>query len=699
MSLRRVLPSLVLLALPALAAAQTSPFLPDPLFRDLVGEISGDRAFESVRQLSHFHRTEGSRDFFAAAEWIRGAAEAAGLEDVKLVRQKWKGHGWSCLSGSAWLVEPERLKLGDYGDVPLVIADQSRTTHATAELVDVGSGTADADYAGKDVKGRIVLASGSPSKVQEQAVWKRGALGLVSYASNRPSAFDAPDQIAWGRLPYEARDVEGVKDGTPSAFAVMLSPRRGDELRQRVLAAEKPLKLKVDIEAHYPELREQAYVEAWIRGSEIRDQQIVLTAHIQEEKTSANDDGSGCGSMLEIGRSLAKLIREGRVPRPRRDIRFWWVNELDSQPQLFREDPQEPRRMLLNINQDMVGARQSWGGRVQYASRSPWSLPHALDDVMESVLGMVRDGNTSLLSLGGTTTPFFRREVLAQKGSREPFHARMLPYFAHSDHHAFTTARVGVPATALISWPDQYIHSTGDDLESIDATQLQRNALLVAGVALHFARAGDDDAAALAAYVGASARRRIAGDLATGIAHLVEAPSAGRDAAYRAARGLVHQSNLKERGAVASLRRLAGRGRAAELVGELQARIEDQEGADLEALERAYVAVASRNPPNVEPSRAEREMMAKVYVPTADIGTWIDAMADRIKPVSGLHPVMQFEVMNFADGRRSAYEVYEAVAAQALSAGRFYYGEVKPESVIEALERGVKAGAFSLKSR
>jgi len=27
--------------------------------------------------------------------------------------------------------------------------------------------------------------------------------------------------------------------------------------------------------------------------------------------------------------------------------------------------------MLLAINQDMVAARQSWGGRVQYASRLP----------------------------------------------------------------------------------------------------------------------------------------------------------------------------------------------------------------------------------------------------------------------------------------------------------------------------------------
>ena len=41
-------------------------------------------------------------------------------------------------------------------------------------------------------------------------------------------------------------------------------------------------RLKVDIEAAFRTPPEQAYVEGWIRGSEIHDQQIVLTAHIQE---------------------------------------------------------------------------------------------------------------------------------------------------------------------------------------------------------------------------------------------------------------------------------------------------------------------------------------------------------------------------------------------------------------------------------
>jgi hypothetical protein len=685
--------------LAATAAAQTSPFVPEALYRDLVNEISGDRAYENVRHLTHFHRPGGSAGFFAAAEWIRQAAEAAGLEDVKLVRQKWDGHDWTCVSGEAWLVEPEEVKLASYGAVAVSIADNSRTTHLTAELVDVGTGTAEDDYKGKDVKGRIVLASGPVATVHREAVWKRGAAGVLSHMTNRPDPVDAPDQVAWGRLPYESRSVEGVKDGMASTFAVMISPRRGRALQKQMAAAgAKPFRAKVDIESTSPAAQEQAYVEGWIRGSEIHDQQVVLTAHIQEEMTSANDDGSGCGNVLEIGRALTRLIKDGKLPRPRRDIRFWWVNEFASEQQFFRENAAEARKMLLDINQDMVGARQSWGGRVQYASRLPWSVPHALDDVMESALTMVRDGNTSLLTTRGTTKPIpYTREIVAVKGSREPFHARMVPYYDSTDHHAFTPAPIGVPGTSLTNWPDEFIHSTGDDLENIDATQLERNAVVVAAVALYFARAGDEDAPALAAYVASRGRARAAADVATAIAHLGAAPSASRAAAFRQARNLVQQSHRKELQAIGSVRRLAGRGRGNDAVAQASQQMEDALREDLHALERAWGWVAGGPLPNVQPTREERTLESKVFVPVGDVGAWYDAMS-KVPPVEGLHSMMRFEVYNFADGRRNALEIYDAVAAEALSAGEWYYGEVKAADVVEALERAARAGAFTVKT-
>ena len=696
----RTMIAVLALAAPAAALAQSSPFLPDARLRALVNEISGDRSYEHVRHLSHFHRTGGSRDFFAAAEYLRGAAAAAGLEDVALIRQKWDGHGWSCRSGEAWLLDPQPAKLADYGEVAVGIADHSRTTHATAELVDVGAGTSEKDYTGREVKGRIVLASGSLSTVVREAVWKRGALGIVSSMTNRPDAIDAPDQVAWGQVPYEARSIEGVKDGTPGAFAVMISPRRGLSLQKQLAAAGTPLRVKVDIEADYPEKPEQAMVEAWIRGSEIHDQQIVLTAHIQEEMTSANDDGSGCANLLEIGRALARLIKDGTLPRPRRDIRFWWVNELSSQPRYFRDHPDEPKKLLLDINQDMVGARQSWGGRVQYASRLPWSLPHPLEDVMESVLGAVRDGNTSYLSNRGTGQPQpYLKEITATKGSREPFAAQMVPYFDSTDHHAFTPRQVGVPATSLTNWPDEYIHSTGDDLENIDATQLERNAVVVAAVSLYFATLADDDVPGLAAYVAARGRARLAADTATAVAHVVQAAPDARAAAWRAGWNVLRQSVAKEQAALASLRRLAGRGRVGELLQSAARRLEGELGSELDALERGYMALTGQNLPNVDLAKDEREMADKVFVPLAEAAAFEDALEHMASAGSRLHPMMRFETLNFADGRRSAWEVYEAVAAEALSGGEWYFGTVTPADVLAVLEAGAKAGAFTVRKR
>ena len=698
----RALPSLlaaVLCVLPRPSSAQTSPFLPDAVHRALVEEISGDRAFESIRHLTHFHRTAGSRDFFAAAEYLRQAATAAGLEDVRLVRQKWDEHGWSCLSGEAWLMAPDEIKLAAYGEVAVSVADHSRTTHVVADLVDVGAGTSAEDYKGREVRGKVVLASGPVAAAHQEAVWRRGALGVLSHATNRPEAVDAPEQVAWGRLPYEARGIDGVKDGTPAAFAVMISPRRGRWLQRRAASAPAALRVKIDIETEYPAVQEQAYVEGWIRGTETHDQQVVLTAHIQEEMTSANDDGSGCANLLEMGRALTRLMREGKLPRPRRDIRFWWVNELSSQPQYFRENPGEARRMLASINQDMVGARQSLGGRVQYASRLPWSLPHALEDVMESVLTAVRDGNTSLLTQRGTPLPQpFTREVLSVKGSREPFHARMVPYYGNTDHHALVGAPISVPATSLTNWPDEFIHSTGDDLDQVDATQLERNALVATGVAWFFATAGEDEAASLAAYVAARGQARLAQDLATAVAHLAQASAAERPAAFRRARGLVRQAHEREKAALASVRRMVPRGRAAELVTQDTARLEDGLAPALRALERAWTAITGLSLPSVEPSRDEQALDAVVYVPVGDLEAWYAAM-EKVRPVPGLHRMMEFETYNFADGRRTALDVYEAVAAEALAAGPWYYGTVAASDVREALERAARAGAFTTRGK
>jgi hypothetical protein len=318
---------------------------------------------------------------------------------------------------------------------------------------------------------------------------------------------------------------------------------------------------------------------------------------------------------------------------------------------------------------------------------------------MESVLGAIRDGNTSYLANRGTGQPQpFLREVRAVKGAREPFHARMVPYFDSTDHHSFTPRHIGVPGTSLTNWPDQWIHSSADDLENVDATQLERNAVVVAAVAHYFAALEDDDVAALAAYVAARGRARVAGDAATAVAHLVQSRSEERAAAWAEAAALVRETHAKEGRALASLDRLDPAGRAQEIVDGARRQLEGSRRAEIQALEKAYVALTGAPPPAAESDETVRAMARAVYAPGGDAAE-LSRSLRKVEAPSGLHPLMEFEVLNFADGTRTAWEIYEAVTAEALSAGRWYYGAVTPAHVQAVLDSAVKTGALKTRDR
>jgi len=91
-------------------------------------------------------------------------------------------------------------------------------------------------------------------------------------------------------------------------------------------------------------------------------------------------------------------------------------------------------------------------------------------------------------------------------------------------------------------------------------------------------------------------------------------------------------------------------------------------------------------------------MAGKVFVPTGDVAKIQDAQEGLRNAGAGLHAMMRFEVLNFADGKRNAYEVYEAVAAEALAAGEWYYGRVEPDQVLKVLEKATELGLFTVKS-
>jgi hypothetical protein len=98
-----------------------------------------------------------------------------------------------------------------------------------------------------------------------------------------------------------------------------------------------------------------------------------------------------------------------------------------------------------------------------------------------------------------------------------------------------TNGAIGIPGVTFTNWPDEYIHSSDDDLWQIDRTQLQRNAVAVAASALYLANLSEAEVPTLLAVMAGEARERLSHDLATGLARMAEAEATAASAGVRPA--------------------------------------------------------------------------------------------------------------------------------------------------------------------
>jgi len=687
MLLRIAATTVVLFVFTSLLSGQPVPFLSEEEYDWLSNEISGDAAYEHIRHFTQFHRGGGTPGLMEVAKYVERKAREYGLKRVRLIKQDYPRAGWACRYGEIWITSPQIQLLASTNQVRLHLADYSRTAHLQdIALIHVGSGTQEGDYEGKEVEGKIVVAFGSSNQVMRQAVWERGALGIVSYpnpsvAGYPANSLDHPDQIHWGRIPVD--DGEGKK-GT---FGFLLSARQGLQL-VNLLQAEEPVKAQVDIEAEFSDEKWQVMVEAYVPGAEISNQDVVLTGHLQEEKFSANDDSSGCASVLEIGRALTRLIQDGKIQAPRRNIRLWWVTEISSQRQYFADHPEAHRSMMVNINQDMVGANQGQDVlRTQNMTRVPFSNFHFLNDVSESVLEFVIEGNRSNLSvIQAGFQGLYPRPILSKLGTRHRYHAEIIPVHLNSDHMTFSEAPIGVPGITFTNWPDNYIHTSDDDLWNVDPTQLQRNAVAVAMIGYTIAAADKELFGGIAAEVAGRAQQRLGTDYRLALGWI-------NDSEDRYPEGLfqVQEAVKREKQAVASLGEISESDDQEKQITGLMSQLSGT-GENLENGLNRFFKTRWGTAPRI-PDLTEEEQKLYGLRPTLSGGPaeFLEKRRE-VSRVSGLHGVMAFEVAAFVDGERSGLEIFRAVAAEARRAGSHYYGTVEPGEVLEYLGNMEKEG-------
>ncbi|MCA9974573.1 MAG: hypothetical protein KC413_02445, partial [Anaerolineales bacterium] len=153
-------------------------------------EYSGTAAKEDVAAIIRHHRIQASPGYRAAARYVLDELQKAGLEaqietyPANYQTQFWNARSfqeWSAASATLHLIEQEMdaRKLADYREEKIALIQRSVPFQGEAEVVLLADGMEEADYAGLDLAGKIVLTNGSVNRVQQLAVEKFGAIGIL----------------------------------------------------------------------------------------------------------------------------------------------------------------------------------------------------------------------------------------------------------------------------------------------------------------------------------------------------------------------------------------------------------------------------------------------------------------------------------------------------------------------------------------
>lgn len=468
----------------------------DPKVRALLHEeLSGELAKEHVIAITRHHRVQASRGYHEAAEWVLAKLLEYGFDeqhafietfpsDGKIHYQTWQSpSGWHIESGELRMVEPRDERIVGFPEIAMSVVTYSNAGDVTAELLDVGDGTSDADYAKKDVKGKFVLASGYGGAVHRLAVLKYGAAAVICYLADERAA-EHPDMLQYTGMWPKPDELERT------TFGFNLTNRQGVKLKE-LLASGQKVVLHGKVEGPGLEHYVMSVVVAVIDGTLHPEQELLFSAHLDHPKESANDNASGSGAILDIARGLRKLIDDKRLPAPQRTLRFLWVPEWNGTmayidgheevvgPTRWARESGEGSYVLANANLDMVGENTELLHSRLILTKSPLAVPSALDAVIGDMARMVD-----------------ALDVRTPRGSRGTFAWRQTPFSGGSDHMMFLDR--GIPSVMFSHDPDYTHHTSEDTPDKVDPVELERCELISTGALWYLANLSEREALDLA---------------------------------------------------------------------------------------------------------------------------------------------------------------------------------------------------------
>lgn len=385
----------------------------------------------------------------------------------------------SALAQPAWTPVSARVsvvgKPGRGGNRKIPIADFSRPNEVTRMMLPRGvqsfKVTGNAVFKMEEITPGVIFVTDQTVRSVEQEAAKRGAGAVVS-SFLLDYAVDPTGQD---------RHFDAIFDGTVRPGSTMpslyVSPRTAENMLQAKNAGA-TFELIGKVRTKVNELRT---VVASIEGRERPEEVVYVVAHVSG--SGAGDNATGVGGMVEIARSMKRLIAAGTIERPRRSIRFVFGQEAKAGEAVFGKLAGTP---VAAIVADMIGASYSKTGAICLLERgwdpgaivtlrpddhTPWGGGAvAEEDILPNGLSILI--RQALVDVG---------ELSISRGNA-PWSTREHPWEGGSDHDDFLNR--GVAAALVWHFTDFSYATSLDRMIHVDAEELRRTSVAIGAAAL-----------------------------------------------------------------------------------------------------------------------------------------------------------------------------------------------------------------------
>jgi len=346
-----------------------------------------------------------------------------------------------------------------------------------------------------------------------------------------------------------------------------------------------------------------------------------------------------------------------------------WPPEISGTMCYLARHADEIPKMRAAIHMDMVGGDPKITKAILHLTRTPASLPSFVNDVAAVFGEYVLDG-----ARRGAMAGDFSDANISPEGSKDMLLADFHDFTMGSDHDVYEEGSFRVPTIYMNDWPDVFIHTNQDTPDNMDATKLQRVAVIGAASSYFLASAGPAEGKKLAGEVFARGGERQGRALQQALAASL----------IPDAYNYVEQAGRREQAALASVVQLIPEAKpdVDGLLAKSSARLEESKAVLTQLRGKQVRGDESLN--RVIPLRNPR------VIGNLDV-YYYDYLKDHLEtvPPVKLDGTVAYEALNLVDGRRSVTEIHNTLRAA--------YGDVAPQDLLDYFKLLEKAGVVSIR--